>query len=134
MFVCCKCCVLSGRVLCDGLITRPGESYRLWCIVCDQETSKTRRLKACYRAVENTTTMGCNIKKTNKQTLYMYYRQHVQGSNSNNVIPAENSTYVNYIQKKMNSVNHNFKIGGVFEKTLQQIAMFCQPLTKNNGM
>jgi hypothetical protein len=34
------------RGLCDGLITRPEESCRLWrVIVCDQETSKTRRLK-----------------------------------------------------------------------------------------
>jgi hypothetical protein len=46
MFVCCECCVLSARGLCDGLITRPEESYRLWCVVvCDQETSKRRRLK-----------------------------------------------------------------------------------------
>ena len=30
MFV---CCVLSGRGLCDVLITRPEESYRLWCVV-----------------------------------------------------------------------------------------------------
>ena len=46
MFVCCECCVLSGRGLCDGLITRPEESYRLWRVVFrDQETSKTRRLK-----------------------------------------------------------------------------------------
>jgi len=31
--------VLSGRDLCDELITRPEESYRLWCvIVCDLET------------------------------------------------------------------------------------------------
>jgi hypothetical protein len=46
MDVCRKCCVLSGRGLCDGLITRPQESYRLWrVVVCDQETSKTRRLK-----------------------------------------------------------------------------------------
>jgi len=38
--------VLSGRGLCDGLITRPEESYRLRCgVVCDQETSKTRRPK-----------------------------------------------------------------------------------------
>ena len=37
---------LSGRGLCDGLITRPGESYRLWCVlVCDHETSGIRRLK-----------------------------------------------------------------------------------------
>jgi len=46
MFDCCECCVLSGRGLCDGLITRPEESYRLWrVIVCDQETSRKRRLK-----------------------------------------------------------------------------------------
>ena len=33
-------CVLSGRGLCDELITRPEESYRLWCVVvCDLETS-----------------------------------------------------------------------------------------------
>jgi len=38
--------VLSGRGLCDGLITRPEESYRLWrVVVCDQESSKTRRLQ-----------------------------------------------------------------------------------------
>jgi len=36
MSVTCDCCVLSGRGLCDKPITRPGESYRLWCIVvCD---------------------------------------------------------------------------------------------------
>ena len=46
MFVCCECCVLLGRGICDGLITRLGELYRLWrIVVCDQETSKTRRLK-----------------------------------------------------------------------------------------
>ena len=33
-------CVLSGIGLCDGLITRPEESYRLCCVVvCDLETS-----------------------------------------------------------------------------------------------
>ena len=42
--VCSDCCVLSGRGLCDGLITRTEESYRLWCIVvCDLETSRMRR-------------------------------------------------------------------------------------------
>ena len=36
--------VLSGRGLCDELITRPEESYRLWCVVvCDLETSRMRR-------------------------------------------------------------------------------------------
>jgi hypothetical protein len=37
MSVCCECCVLSGRGLCDRLITHPEESYRLWRIImCDQ--------------------------------------------------------------------------------------------------
>jgi hypothetical protein len=46
MFVCCECCVLSRRGFCDGLITRPEESYRRWrVVVCDQENSKKRRLK-----------------------------------------------------------------------------------------
>jgi len=32
---------LSGRGLCDELITRPEESYRLWCVVmCDLEASR----------------------------------------------------------------------------------------------
>jgi hypothetical protein len=33
--------VLSGRGLCEELITRPEESYRLCCVaVCDLETSR----------------------------------------------------------------------------------------------
>jgi len=45
MSVCCECCVLSGRGLCDELITRPEESYRLWCVVvCDLETLWMKRL------------------------------------------------------------------------------------------
>jgi hypothetical protein len=44
MFVCCECCVLSVRGLCDKLITRPEESYRLqYVVVCDLETSRMRR-------------------------------------------------------------------------------------------
>jgi hypothetical protein len=39
MCVCCVCYVLSGRGLCDQLITRAEESYRLWRVVCVHETS-----------------------------------------------------------------------------------------------
>jgi len=40
MDICCECRVLSGRGLCNELITRPGESHRLCCVVvCDLETS-----------------------------------------------------------------------------------------------
>jgi hypothetical protein len=59
MSVCRECCVLSGRGLCDELITRPEESYRQWCVaVCDLETSWMSRPWP---------TGGCNaIKQTNK--------------------------------------------------------------------
>ena len=40
----CECSVLSDRGLCDELITRPEDSYRLWCVVvCDLETSWMRK-------------------------------------------------------------------------------------------
>ena len=62
MFVCCECCVLSGRGLCDELITRPEESYRLWCVVvCDLETSWMGRPWP---------TGGCRAK--NKQTIRIH--------------------------------------------------------------
>jgi hypothetical protein len=32
--VSCECCLLSCRGLCDGMFTRPGESYRLCVCVC----------------------------------------------------------------------------------------------------
>ena len=44
MSVCCECCVLSVRGLCNKLITRPEESYRRWCVAeCDLETPWMRR-------------------------------------------------------------------------------------------
>jgi len=32
IFISCECCMLSGRGLCVGLITRPEESYWVWCV------------------------------------------------------------------------------------------------------
>jgi hypothetical protein len=44
MSLCCDSCMLSGRGLCDELITFPEESYRLWCVVAyDLEISWMRR-------------------------------------------------------------------------------------------
>jgi hypothetical protein len=50
---------MSGRGLCDGLITRPEKSYRLWYVtVCDLETSRKRRpwpaLGCCARVTTTT--------------------------------------------------------------------------------
>jgi len=39
--------VLSGRGLCDVLITRPEESYRLWrVVVCDRQNLENEEAKA----------------------------------------------------------------------------------------
>ena len=57
--------MLSSRGLCVGLITRPEESYRLWCvIVCDLESSRKRRPWPSG---------GCRAKNklTNKQHIYI---------------------------------------------------------------
>jgi hypothetical protein len=44
MSVPCECCAVSGRGLYDEPITRPEESYRVWCvIVCDLQTSRMRK-------------------------------------------------------------------------------------------
>ena len=41
--VCCVCCVMSGRGLCNGAFIRPEKSYRVWLVVmCDLETSWMR--------------------------------------------------------------------------------------------
>ena len=65
MFVCCECCVLSGRGLCDELITRPEESYRLWCVVvCDLENLKNE---------EAMTRVGSQRHKKNPVETSRYY-------------------------------------------------------------
>jgi len=62
MSVCCECCVLSGRDLCDELITRPEESYRLrYVVVCDLESSCMSRPWP---------TGGLLRQKQNKQTFF----------------------------------------------------------------
>jgi len=65
MFVCCDCCVLSGRGLCNAWMMHPEESYWLWCVVvCDLETSWMRwpwpALGSSNKGGENT---GCHRRK-----------------------------------------------------------------------
>ena len=62
MTVCCECCVLLDRGLCDELITHPEESLRMWCVVCDLETSWMRRAWP---------TGGCYAKKKKKYIFWM---------------------------------------------------------------
>jgi len=71
MFVCCECRVLSGRGLCDELITRPEESYRLCCVVvCDLETS---RMGAPY--IYDISHLRVNIFSTSAEFAVVAYRE-----------------------------------------------------------
>jgi hypothetical protein len=52
MFVCCECCVLSGRGLCDGLITRPGVLPTVARCCVWSRNLENEETKARYRAVK----------------------------------------------------------------------------------
>ena len=55
--------MLSGRGLCDELITRPEESYRLWRVaVCDLETSN-EEAKSPLKGCEYKPRMGCDAER-----------------------------------------------------------------------
>ena len=72
IFVCCVCCVLLGRGLCDGLITRLEESCRMWCVVvCDLETSRMRRP---WPALGRSST-------AKKKYIYIYTHTHTHTQN-----------------------------------------------------
>jgi len=63
--------VLSGRGLCDGLITRPEESYRLWRVVCDLETSKMTRLNPATGYGKYNQRVVTPWKQTNKHIIIL---------------------------------------------------------------
>jgi hypothetical protein len=99
--------VLSGRGLCDELITHPGESYRLWCVVvCDLETSRMRRP---WPALGRSTT-------GNKQTVFggrdrsaWYLATNVLEESFSSVLRYNNQTIPpregNYLQGSVTSHN-----------------------------
>jgi hypothetical protein len=73
MFVCCECCVLSvvSVVCCQRSLRRIDHSSRGILPTVARRCVRSRNLeneeaKTRYRAVENTTTMGSNARKTNK--------------------------------------------------------------------
>ena len=53
IFVCCECRVLSGRGLCDELITRPEESYRLCCVVAGEIPRRQFIITTTRRKLKN---------------------------------------------------------------------------------
>jgi hypothetical protein len=64
MFVSCTLFVLSGRGLCDRPISRPEESYRLWCVCeCDQV-----QIKTLYNYCEQVGIRGKDYERTESST------------------------------------------------------------------
>ena len=64
IYVAYECCVLSGRRLCDGLITRPEEPFRLWCVIlCDPET---------WIITRSWPALGSNATRNNCICIYIY--------------------------------------------------------------
>jgi hypothetical protein len=68
MFVCLSvvCCQVEISAMDWSLVQRsPTDCGGLLCVI---KKPRNEEAKSRYRAVENTTTMGCNARKTNKQT------------------------------------------------------------------
>ena len=75
MCVCCKCCAWSGGDLCDELITRPEESYRVPVCVC---------VCVCV----------CVFEREREATItpYTYIEQVESGQTKNKISPFKRST------------------------------------------
>ena len=130
MDVCCECCVLSGRGLCDGLITRPEETYRLWCVVaCAVETSWMRRPDPLGLSHQNKNYKKRNISLSRVERFQIF---HVidcgKAQFRSNVLPSEKlvSIYQNTrchnaedhgINKPNAILNHTFVIRSIWNES-----------------
>jgi hypothetical protein len=73
MSVCCECCVLSGRDVCDEVVTRSEESYRLWCVfVSDLENLVNKEALAYWELSRKKKTSSPGISSL------LFRAQHVQ--------------------------------------------------------
>jgi hypothetical protein len=65
MFVCCECCVLSGRGFFDELITRPEESYPLLRVICviDSVSKQNKQVEMMGDACSKTQLSGLGQNK-----------------------------------------------------------------------
>jgi len=82
MFICCERCVLSGRGLRDDPITRPEESYRLWCVVlCDLENLKHEEAMTRIGSQLNRKKKWCDMTKMgSRQCLWTVVQESLYSS------------------------------------------------------
>ena len=79
MFVCCECRVLSGSGLCDELINRTEESYRLWCVIVwsrnlKNEEAMVRVAPQRHGAGGGGFIKSCGFKKASNTNAWVNYR------------------------------------------------------------
>jgi hypothetical protein len=93
-------CVLSGRCLCDELITRPEESYRLWwVVVCDLETSWMRRPWStggcCAKNKQTNKCVWAMLMTLQREWLCVFvYKAHILTSKSCNIYIFPATLYI----------------------------------------
>ena len=77
--------MLSGRGLCDELITRPVESYRLRRVaVFDLETSK-EEAKSSLKSCEYKPAMGCDAERKRNLYIHIYIYIYITRLASNEI-------------------------------------------------
>jgi hypothetical protein len=119
-FVCCECCVLSGRGRYDGLITRPEESYRLWrVVVCNQEPLEMRRLKPATGLWKIQPQWVVTLRKqTNTPYTFLLFINccalHCVSSLTNIFLLLRISMYINTVFRELQSNYSSFKTRQIF--------------------
>ena len=81
---CCECCVLSGRGLCDGLISGPEDFYRLWCVwvslwkLENEVPSPTGDCRAITKILKTKDMQISREILLNNKCLYISEEQHIR--------------------------------------------------------
>jgi hypothetical protein len=101
--VCCECCVLSGRGLCDELITRPEESYRVCgvskkCVIVKSRTMRRPRPPRGCRAIDQKKAYNVDIIRFGG-VLTMFYHM-----SKHSAFGLCRSLSVSKIQMKLNAI------------------------------
>ena len=111
--------MLSGRGLCDELITRPEESYRLCCIVvCDLETS---RMGAPYIYIYDISSL--RVKRNGKKGM-----EETQKNFIPSIQMSSTHSYAVFIQSKTGVLSLNATSGmqSMDKVTLKSFKSYCK--------
>jgi hypothetical protein len=129
MSVSCECCVLSGRGICDELVPRPEESYRVWCVssvIVKPQTMRRPRLPRGCRGIEKTIIVSFREFLTCPTSRRLFPLTRLAAVNSNTV-----SQFIYpYLSERRGS---QYTYGIKYEnKTHNEIDIYSKPSNHNN--